>query len=242
MQGRKITEKRKGALAMKLSSDLFSKAAFIIAFCALLIGALSGCTEKQTAPVQVGTVKQIKSGTLEREDVNHAWKALSQNGRIYAGDRVRTGPDGTAVLTLNNVGSALIKPNTEFTVGNDPMDFKTVLHHGYVWIKTALSPGAKLNIQAAGAVAGVRGTSVSVLSDEQGIDVCTCKGEVTVTLMSGKAMGVNSGMYAAVGADGVARAPEHGKPMLEKLWKEKTARFTPCLDCHRKGKKPQADI
>jgi hypothetical protein len=32
-------------------------------------------------------------------------------------------------------------------------------------------------------------------------------------------------------------APGKGKRHLEKIWKEKPARYAPCLNCHRKGKK-----
>lgn len=228
---------------MKQSSRIFSRAVFMCMFCTLLIGIPTGCTEKHAAPASVGIVKQIKSGMLERLDGNTVWKALSQNGTIYAGDRLRTGPDGTAVLALTKIGVVLMKPNTEYTVGGDSMNFKTVLHRGYVWIKTSLTPGAKLDISAAGAVAGVRGTSVSVLFDEQGVDVCTCKGEVAVTtLRNGKEMSVNSGMYGSINTNGIAETPGQGKQLLEKLWKGEKPRFTPCRDCHQKGKKATVDL
>jgi hypothetical protein len=32
-------------------------------------------------------------------------------------------------------------------------------------------------------------------------------------------------------------APEKGKPLLQKIWKENPPRYAPCLNCHRKGKK-----
>jgi hypothetical protein len=187
-------------------------------------------------------VKQIKSGTLERRDSNNIWYPLSQNGDIRAGDRLRTSSDGVAVLTLTNVGVVLMKTNTEYTVISDPLNFKTVLHWGYVWIKTSLMPGAKLDISTSWAVAGVRGTRVSVLSDEEGVDICTCTGEVTVTLKNGKNMRVKGGMYGSIGKDGSAEAPKHGKLLLEKLWKGEKSRFTPCRDCHLKGKKGKANL
>jgi ferric-dicitrate binding protein FerR (iron transport regulator) len=230
-------------IALKQEKTAFLSKGFIAVLCIIFASALSGCANQQAAPASIGTVKQIKNGALERQDSKTGWKALSQNGTIYAGDRLRTGLDGTAVLALTKVGVVLIKPNTEYTVGSDPMNFKTVLHRGYVWIKTSLTPGAKLDISAAGAVAGVRGTSVSVLSDEQGVDVCTCKGEVTVTTpKNGREMAVTSGMYGSISTDGIADAPEHGKKLLEKLWKGGEPRFTPCRDCHQKGKKATADL
>ena len=164
---------------METSNRIFSKTVFTGVFCALLICMPIGFTEIQAAPASVvGAVKHIKSGMLERQDGNAIWIPLSQDGVIRAGDRLRTGPDGVAVLTLTKVGVVLMKSNTEYTVGSNPMNFKTILHRGYLWIRTSLAHGAKLDISASGAVAGVRGTRVSILSDEQGVDVCTCTGNV----------------------------------------------------------------
>lgn len=55
--------------------------------------------------------------------------------------------------------------------------------------------------------------------------------------MSGGTMNVTSGMYGAVDASGKMEQPEKGTQRLEKIWKEKPARFATCLNCHRKGKK-----
>jgi len=227
---------------LEQSNRIFSKATFVGMFCTLIIGSSAGCIETQAAPASVGTVKHIKSGTLERQDGNAVWNPLSQNGAIHAGDRLRTGADSVAVLTLTNVGIVLMKSNTEYTVGSDPMNFKTALHRGYIWIKTALAHGAKLDISAAGAVAGVRGTRVSVLSDEEGVDVCTCTGEVTVTPKIGRNISVHGGMYGSIGKDGIAETPKQSKPLLEKMWKGENSRFTPCRDCHQKGKKGKANL
>lgn len=227
---------------MTQSNKIFSKALFIGVFFTLLIYLPTGCTDIQAAPPSVGIVKQIKNGTLDRQDDNAKWNPLSQNDNIRAGDRLRTGSNGVAVLTLTNVGVVLMKSDTEYTVGIDPMNFKTILHRGYIWIKTSLMPGAKLDISASGAVAGVRGTRVSVLSDEQGVDVCTCTGLVTVTLKNGKKMSVKDGMYDSIDKDGISKVPKHSKPLLEKLWKGEKSRFTPCRDCHQKGKKGKANI
>ncbi len=227
---------------MKQSNRISSGAAFIGVFCTLIIVILTGCTETQATPAPIGTVKHLKSGTLERQDGNAVWNHLSQNSAIRVGDHLRTGPDSVAVLTLTHIGVVLMKSNTEYTVGSDPMNFKTVLHRGYIWIKTTLARGAKLDISTSDAVAGVRGTRVSVLSDEHGVDVCTCTGEVTVTPKKGRNMSVNSGMYDSIGKDGIAKAPKHSKPLLEKLWKGEQSRFTPCRDCHQKGKKGKANL
>jgi len=227
---------------VKQSNRIFGKAVLVGMFYTLIIVSSAGCIETQAAPASVGSVKHIKSGTLERQDGNAVWNPLSQNGAIHAGDRLRTGPDSIAVLTLTNVGVVLMKSNTEYTIGSDPMNFKTVLHRGYIWIKTALAHGAKLDISAAGAVAGVRGTRVSVLSDDEGVDVCTCTGKVTVTPKNGRNISVHGGMFGSIDKNGIAEMPKHSKPLLEKMWNGENSRFTPCKDCHQKGKKGKANL
>jgi hypothetical protein len=188
------------------------------------------------SPAVIGTVKEIRRGTMERQD-REIWNPLVVNSEIRANDRVRTGPGATAVLSLNDVGLIMIGPETEYYLGDPSRGFKSLLKRGYLWVSAKLKPGATLSIATTSAVAGVRGTKFSVIQDSEGMNVCTCKGEVQVTLKDGKTVNVKSGMYGNINAAGTMVAPEKGKPILEKIWKEKPARYAPCLDCHRKGKK-----
>ncbi len=189
-----------------------------------------------TPPAPIGTVREIRGGTLERQE-NSQWKPLASGMVIFANDRVRTGPKGLAVLTLNEIGVIMIGPGTEYYLGHTTSDFKTLLKHGYLWISAKLSPGRTMSVATTNAVTGIRGTKFSVLQDAAGTDVCTCKGSVEVSLRSGKKMNVTSGMYGTVDASGKMEQPEKGKQHLEKIWKEKPARYETCLNCHRKGKK-----
>lgn len=188
------------------------------------------------SPSPIGTVKEIRKGTLERQDKN-VWKPLAVGMVISANDRVRTGADGTAVLALNEIGAVLIGPGTEYYLGDPASGFKTLLKRGYLWISAKLSHGRTMSVATANAVAGVRGTKFSVIQDAQGMDVCACKGAVEVSLRDGTSMNVASGMYGAVNASGKMGTPEKGKPHLEKIWKEKPARYAPCLNCHKKSQK-----
>ncbi len=189
-----------------------------------------------TAPAAIGTVKEIRSGTLERQDKD-LWKPLAAGMVISSNDRVRTGADGLAVLALNDIGAVLIGPGTEYYLGDPSRGFKTLLKRGYLWISAKLSPGRTMSVATTNAVTGVRGTKFSVIQDAAGTGVCTCKGAVEVSLRDGKTMNVTSGMYGAVDASGKMEPPDKGKPHLEKIWKERLARYAPCLNCHKKGKK-----
>ena len=159
------------------------------------------------------------------------------NVETHANDRIRTGSGATAVLSLNGIGSVMIGPLTEYYLGDPARGFKTLLKRGYLWASTKLKPGATMSVATTSAVTGVRGTKFSVIQDAQGMDVCTCKGEVQVALKEGKSMTVASGMFGSVNAAGKMGSLEKGKPRLQKIWKETPPRYAPCLNCHRKGKK-----
>lgn len=209
---------------------------FSLLILALLLLASPEQVRGSSSPSPIGTVKEIRSGTLERQE-NNVWKPLAAGMAISANDRVRTGADGTAVLALNDIGAILIGPETEYYLGNPASGFKTLLKRGYLWISAKLSPGRTMSVATSNAVTGVRGTKFSVLQDAAGTDVCTCKGAVEVSLRDGRTMNVTSGMYGAVDASGKMKPPEKGKPHLEKIWKERPARYAACLNCHKKGKK-----
>jgi hypothetical protein len=202
----------------------------------LLTAAVSGSSYGSSTSTTIGMVKQIKDGVLERQD-RDVWNPLVVNAEIHANDRVRTSTGATAVLTLNDVGTVLIGPNAEYYLGDPSRGFKSLLKRGYLWISAKLRPGATMSVATSNAVAGVRGTKFSVIKDAQGMDVCTCTGEVQVTPKDGKSMNVTSGMFGSVTAAGKVVAPEKGKPHLEKIWKENPPRYAPCLNCHKKGKK-----
>ncbi len=185
----------------------------------------------------IGTVKEIRSGKLEKQEQG-AWKSIAAGDKISAQDKVRTDAAGMAVLKLDRIGNLLIGPNSEYTLGDDHKNFRTTLHKGFVWFTSALAKGARMEITTSNAVAGVRGTKFSVLADSEGVDVCTCKGDVDVTANK-KTMSVGNGMFTTVGKDGTASKPETGKTLIEKQWSAKTARYASCLQCHSKGQKPK---
>ncbi len=206
---------------------------FAVLFLSATVG--MGCKVK-APPAPIGEVKEVLSGGLEVFG-QKGWDRVSARDKVFAGDRIRTDKTGFAVLTLDNIGRFVVGPKTEFTLGEDPKDFKASLDKGSVWIKSLLLKGSRMSVATSLAVCGVRGTKFSILHDEQGMEVCTCAGDVDVVLKSGKVVKVPGGKYSSVLKDGRADAPESGLPILQKLRKGKAAeRYVLCLDCHR-GKK-----
>jgi ferric-dicitrate binding protein FerR (iron transport regulator) len=201
----------------------------------LALAAADGSQGSTTAPV-IGTVREIRGGVLERLD-RERWSPMTVNAAVHANDRIRTGAGATAVLTLNDIGSMMVGPDTESYLGDPSRGFKSLLKRGYLWVSAKLKPGAAMSISTTSAVAGVRGTKFSVIQDAAGMSVCTCKGEVQVTLKDGRSVNVAGGMYGAIDPAGKMGEPENGKAHLAKIWKERPPRFAACLNCHRKGQK-----
>ena len=208
---------------------IVSLSMFVILFAAELVWG-----SPSTSPI--GTIKEIRNGTLERQD-HDVWNPLTVGMAINANDRIRTGADSMAVLSINEIGIILIGPRTEYYLGHTTSDFKTLLKHGYLWISAKLSPGRNMSVATDSAIAGVRGTKFSVIQDAQGTEVCTCKGSVEMSLKDGKPMMVSSGMYGTVSASGGMGTPEKGIPHLDKIWNERPGRYKPCFNCHKRGKK-----
>lgn len=212
-------------------------ASIVVTACLIIAGMFALAPEQGIASsAAIGTVKEVRGGTLERQE-RDVWKPLAANAAINTNDRVRTGAGATAILSLNDIGTVMVGPGTEYYMGDPSRGFKSLLKRGYLWVTTKLKPGATMSVATANAVAGVRGTKFSVIQDGEGVNICTCKGEVQVTANNAKPVNLTSGMYGEIDRTGKMGAPEKGKPRLEMIWKNRPARYAPCLECHRKGKK-----
>ena len=146
----------------------------IVLMSAISFMSAAGC-DRNSSSTALGSVTTIRSGSLERFKDN-TWKALEPGTQLFAADRLRTNKSGYAVITLERVGRFVIGNNTEYVLGNDADNFGSFLHNGSVWFASLLRKGSRMTISTMTAVCGVRGTAFSVISDERGTDVCTCRG------------------------------------------------------------------
>jgi hypothetical protein len=218
-------------------SGSFAQLIVLIFAFALLLCMFVSRTSAEPALSRLGAVKEIRSGNLEKLEQG-TWRTIAAGGKISSRDKLRTDAAGVAVIKLDRIGHLLIGPNSEYTLGDDYTRFKTVLHQGFIWFKSALIKGARMEIITTNAVTGVRGTKFSVLADGEGVDVCTCKGTVEVTA-NRKTVSVGGGMFSTVRKGETASKPDTGKALLEKQWGARTARYAACLQCHSKGRKPK---
>lgn len=212
----------------------FSVRVIVLTFFLVFLGAV-GC-DRNSGSAQIGSVTAIRSGSLERFKDN-GWTALAPGNPLFAADRLRTNENGSAVITLEGVGRFVIGSRTEYVLGNEQKDFASFLHKGSVWVTSLLPKGGRLMIGTMTAVCGVRGTEFSVITDEKGTDLCTCKGIVELMPKNGKALNVSGGEYIVVGNDGLAHETEDGKKLLEEIRKGDVRWYGICVGCHRNEKK-----
>ena len=130
----------------------------------------------------VGQVEWMKSGSDQ-------WQACSEGQPLSEGDKIRTGTDGQATLTLDEGSTIQLSPGSEFTLqslakesANEQLESILALMKGKLRAQvTPLKPGSKFEIETPAMVAAVRGTifnvsinadgSIDVSSDEDAVDL-----------------------------------------------------------------------
>jgi len=203
---------------------------------AITVFTLSGCTRSDMR-VPLGAVTSIHSGSLERFKDN-AWTAVTPGNKLFAGDRLRTNDTGYAVITLDRIGRFLLAGSSEYEVGADAADFRSFLRKGSIWYYSLLSKGGKMNISTFTAVAGARGTAFSVITNDEGTDVCTCDGTVDFAARNGAAFPVRAGRFSMIKKGERTGEGGDGKRLLAQLRKGDLRGYGICLRCHQDGKKP----
>lgn len=109
--------------------------------------------ESRLGPIRVtatGRVEVLRRGSSE-------WSAVSANERIGYEDRVRTGPDASAVIEYPDRASLRVKPGSLVQV----LDQAVRVFQGDTWIKVERK-GSRFEARTPNAVASVRGTMYAV--------------------------------------------------------------------------------
>ena len=176
-----------------------------------------------------GKVVELRSGTLERFS-SKGWEALKKGSVVSFGDRIRTRKSSLAILELPNIGRFVIGPESEIRLGKEIKNFNSEMARGEVWMKSSLAKGSKASITTSLATAGIRGTNFSVLFyGDKDLCVCTCVGDVSVTLTNGKTIQVpGASIYVMHKDTPPPEKPESSVPLLE----EKGKGFDFCFNCH----------
>jgi superkiller protein 3 len=127
-----------------------------------------------------GWLASVSGGTTIRLTGGTAFKRAVVRERVAAGDVVRTGPDGSAVLVFEDGTQCKMKPNTTLIIPAVRAGARRLkLEKGTVYARMARQKGKDTAIQTPAAVAGVRGTEFQIDVDAEGGAILTVvEGEV----------------------------------------------------------------
>ena len=128
----------------------------------------------------VGQVEWLKSGSDKCQ-------ACSEGQPLSEGDKIRTGTDGQATLTLDEGSTIQLSPGSEFTIqslakesASEQLESVLALMKGKLKAQvTPLKQGSKFEIETPAMVAAVRGTTFNIAINADGsIDVGSDDGAV----------------------------------------------------------------
>ncbi len=161
-----------------------------VAFLVYMVVFLAGCGKKEDPAPVVEPAKpsfffkvQFILGDV-KITVNGAEKPAVQGDQIKVGDLVITGKKSVVDLVFGESGVIRINEKSNVTVSNiaDKSGGETVMDmkNGKVFLTLSKLKGTGFKVKTPTAVAGVRGTSFSVISDKKGAKLSVMKGTVDV--------------------------------------------------------------
>ncbi|HPS88187.1 MAG TPA: FecR family protein [Spirochaetota bacterium] len=161
------------------------KVNIIIAVFVLLI--LAGCGKKE-APVQEAEAAFFFKVQFTLGDVKISGtageKVANQGDPLNAGDIIITGKKSVADLIFGTSGVVRINENSRVTISTiaDKSNNNTEMNmeNGKVFLTLSKLRGTGFKVKTPTAVASVRGTSFTVLSDKKGAQLSVVKGTVAV--------------------------------------------------------------
>ena len=177
-----------------------------IIFAVILFMMLSGCGKKE-APVQNAEAEFFFKVQFVLGDVKISGsagdKAASQGDELKAGDIIITGKKAVADLVFGTSGVVRINENSRITISSiaDKSNNNTEMNmdNGKVFLTLSKLKGTGFKVKTPTAVASVRGTSFTVLSDKKGAKLSVVKGTVAVnpvkdgTVIEDKTVAVETG-------------------------------------------------
>ena len=198
---------------MKLTSKLSLQA---IAALALLLAAFPALA--QNTVDRVALVNAL-AGDVRYSSKDGAWVSASIGTKLYAGDKVKTGPGSHADIDLGGgVGIVQVAPQSVFVIekitstdaGPDRVTETQIgVNDGAVYAKiNKLAKGSRYEIATPKGIAGIRGTAVYVTADGQ---VTVLDGEAVVAYPNGNG-GVDLYTVKSGQTVGPTDRPPHAAP------------------------------
>ncbi len=145
------------------------------------------------------------SGQVEfKRNGETEWEDAKMDTQLEVGDRVRTAMDSTCMLSFHDMSTFLLKPETEVEIADtteDSSKFKLVLGKLIANIKKMAKDG-KMEIATTQAVAGIKGTTLSLEFKDNKTTLEVLEGKVEFTCKAtGNKVDVATGQTANVTTD-----------------------------------------
>ena len=153
---------------------LLLPAAAAVALVLFLISGLFQQSWMGVSVVRAATLDQVDGPVEILPAGGDTWQAAATDEPVEAGDRIRTGPRGSAAVAFFDGSAAVLEAETEITVvqmssRRDGSETVTVLHQWvgrtYSRVQRLLDPGSRFEIETPTAVTAVR-------SFTQGVGCC----------------------------------------------------------------------
>jgi hypothetical protein len=135
-------------------------------------------TSPSTQEVESATASLtvIEGQVFVRRAGSEDWQPVAEAVTVAAGDTVKTGADGRAILTFFEGSESVLDPGTEMTVqtlkisGNQPFDIKLRLWLGSTWhsVQKFYGSESRYEVDTPSATLVARGTKWWVSVDDQG--------------------------------------------------------------------------
>ncbi len=182
-----------------------------------------------------GVVVAIRNGQLDRR-LDELWQRMKVREDVYFQDHLRTSERAVAVLDVAKTGRMVLGPGSNVILGKKVDEYEVSTKRGAVWLRTKLKRGSKMKIRTDVATVSVRGTKFAVIVDDEGVDVCTCTGEVDVTKEDGNVIEVPRGMFLPIEKNGTSpQRAESSHFLLKRVGTGKKERYNFCMECHLTG-------
>lgn len=136
---------------------------------------------------------------------------LKAGESLSAGDRIRTGDDSYAEISVSDKILLKMDQNTTLEIREYEEKSKGIRQTlGRLWVKAKKLVAEKFEVNTRFGTAGVRGTSFGVSLDDQAGMIVECEeGEVYLRNPEGTEASVQAGFKRSLGSDGVISEPEN---------------------------------
>lgn len=223
-----------------------------MAVCAALLASLAWASPEGTeGPAEgVGVLVRIEGRVEVLRAGSTEWLPAVPEQSLDEGEQVRTGPDGRAMLSLEDGAVVHLDPDGEIEVGELPhaggvMEFSIRLAVGRVLaaLDRALHPRSKFEIHAPTAVIAVRGTEFAVEAEPSATQTAVFEGRVGVASVGA---GGEPGEAVAVGANEETMIRSRERPdrpgRLSARWEAHRTALRQAREWHRRQRARLRDI